>query len=76
MEDNVSVQKKIEYVVSYDFGKSGVWGIMKARSAEEISAKYPELEVVKAVPNYFVFDVDDEPVGWLEEMVRGRSKAG
>jgi len=67
---------KIEFLVSYDFGKSGVWGIMKARSIEEIQAKYPELEVVKAVPNYFVFDVEDEPVGWLEEMVNDRGKAG
>jgi hypothetical protein len=69
------MQKKTDYLVSYDFGKSGVWGIMKANSVEEINAKYPELEVVKAAPNYAVFDIDDEPVGWLQEMVSERTKA-
>ncbi len=68
------MEKKIDYLVSYDFGKSGVWGIMKAHTIEEIQAKYPELEVVRAVPNYFVFDIDDEPVGWLEEMIAERAK--
>ena len=67
--------KKTDYLVSYDFGKSGVWGIMKANSIEDIQAKYPELEVVKAVPNYFVFDIDDAPVAWLEEMIAERGKA-
>jgi hypothetical protein len=69
------MQKKIEFLVSYDFGKAGVWGIIKARSADEIKTKYPELEVVKAVSSHFVFDIDDEPEGWLEELVRERGKA-
>lgn len=68
------MEKKTDYLVSYDFGKAGVWGIVKARSPEEIKAKYPELEVVKAVADHFVFDIDDEPRGWLEEMVRERGK--
>lgn len=69
------MQNKIDYLVSYDFGKAGVWGVMKARSEEEIKAKYPELEIVKAVPAYFTFDIDDEPEGWLAEMVRERNPA-
>lgn len=64
--------KKTDYLVSYDFGKAGVWGVIKARNPEEIKAKYPELEVVKAVANHFVFDIDDEPEGWLAEMVQER----
>ena len=71
-----NMQQKHEFMVSYDFGKSGVWGVMKARSAEEIQAKYPELEVLQGVPNYCVFDIDEEPVGWLAEMVGTRNKAG
>ncbi len=67
------MQKKIEFLVSYDFGKAGVWGIIKARTAEEIKAKYPELEVVKAVSNHFTFDIDDEPDGWLLELVNDRN---
>ncbi len=46
--------------------------MIKARSAEEIKAKYPELEVVKAVSNHFTFDIDDEPEGWLAEVVNSR----
>lgn len=70
------MQKKIEFLVSYDFGKAGVWGIIKARSADEIKAKYPELEVVKAVANHFTFDIDDEPDGWLAELVNDRKAKG
>jgi len=68
------MQNKIDFLVSYDFGKAGVWGVLKARTIDEIKAKYPELEVVKAVPNDFTFDIDDEPQGWLAEMVGERGK--
>ena len=50
------MQNKTDFLVSYDFGKAGVWG------------------VVKAVPNNFTFDIDDEPQGWLAEMVSERGK--
>jgi hypothetical protein len=30
---------------------------------------------VEAVPSCFVFDIDDEPVGWLKEMIAERGKA-
>lgn len=65
---------KTDFLVSYDFGKAGVWGIIRARTPDEIKAKYPELEIVKAVPNHFTFDIDDAPTGWLEEMVAERAK--
>ena len=68
------MQTKMDFLVSYDFGKAGVWGVVKARTAEEIKAKYPELEIVKAVPNNFTFDIDEEPQGWLAEMVSERGK--
>jgi hypothetical protein len=67
------MDKKTDYLVSYDFGKAGVWGVIKARSPEEIKAKYPEVEIVRVVPNHFVFDIDDEPQGWLQEMVSERA---
>ena len=66
------MQEKFEFLVSYDFGKAGVWGVIKARSPEEIKAKYTELEIVKAVPTHFTFDIDDEPQGWLAELVQER----
>jgi hypothetical protein len=69
------MQDKNEYLVSYDFGKAGVWGVIKARSPEEITAKYPELEILKMMPHHFTFDIDEEPVGWLAEMVSERKPA-
>lgn len=74
MGDSDQMQDKMDFLVSYDFGKAGVWGVVKARTVDEIKAKYPELEVIKAVPNNFTFDIDDEPQGWLAEMVGERGK--
>jgi hypothetical protein len=80
------MDKKMNYLVSHDFGKSGVWGIVSARSITEIKAKYPELEIVKEISSSLdkaeidniaaspTFDIDDEPRGWLAEMVRDRIK--
>jgi len=73
---------KKDYLVSYDFGKAGVWVIVRARSAAEIKAKYPEFEVVKEAPGFLdraaaanlTFDIDEEPTGLLAEVVRERNK--
>lgn len=75
------MQKK-EFLVSYDFGKAGLWGVIRARSADEITAKYPELEVVKEAPPFLdksaaanvTFDIDAPPSGWLAELVRERKQ--
>ncbi len=80
------MDRKMNYLVSHDFGKSGIWGIVSARSIAEIKAKYPELEIVKEISSSLdkadidiiaaspVFDIDDAPRGWLAEMVSARMK--
>jgi hypothetical protein len=53
----------------------GVWGIMTARSEQEIYDKYPKVKVIKMRPAWMtdtvyneiilknLFDIDDEPRG-------------
>jgi hypothetical protein len=68
---------KKQYLVVYDYGMGGLWGVIAARSEQEILQKYPSLEVVVARPGWMSdaeysliisknsFDIDDEPRGWL-----------
>jgi hypothetical protein len=58
----------------------GVWGVMSARSEEEIRRKYPKVIIMETRPNWMsdadysnilsnnLFDIDDEPRGWLEKL--------
>lgn len=39
-----------EYLVCYDYGTGGLWGVLIAVSADAIRAKYPELGVADSVP--------------------------
>jgi hypothetical protein len=43
---------KKEFLVVYDYGSGGVWAIVHARSAEEINAKFQDLEVVDPWPAF------------------------
>jgi len=55
----------------------GVWGIMRARSKDEVLRQYPKLKVVDDRPSWMTdadykdieavssFDIDDPPSGWL-----------
>ena len=76
------MEQKKDFLVSYDFGKAGIWAVVTARSAEEIKTKFPALEVVKEAPPFLdksaaanlTFDIDAEPHGWLAELVSERGK--
>ena len=71
---------KQRYLVLHDYGMGGVWGVMAARSEQEIHQKYPQLKVVEARPGWMSeadyddilsnssFDIDDEPQGWLAKL--------
>ena len=75
--------KKI-FLAVYDYGQGGVWAIVKARSAPEVTNKYPELTIYEGRPpfinesNYeniaanMTVDIDDEPRGWLAELIKQR----
>ena len=78
---------KTPYLVCYDYGEGGLWAFVKARDAHEISAKYPELIVFpEPAPFYdklqleviaadLTVDIDDEPTGWLRELVDQRKQS-
>jgi hypothetical protein len=71
---------KQQYLVVHDYGMGGVWGVMAARSGEEIRRKYPQLEVLEVRPDWMSeadyhdilsnssFDIDAEPRGWLAKL--------
>jgi len=76
---------KKEFLVVYDYGSGGLWGVMRAKSAEEILAKYPELSVTSERRAWLTdivmaeirraesHDIDDEPSGLLEAVLADRS---
>jgi hypothetical protein len=69
---------KNRYLALYDYGMGGIWVYITARSSEEITAKYPGLNVVMNHPEWMTpdeepndsmtFDVDDPPSGWLASL--------
>ena len=82
---HMKMQKR-EFLVCYDYGQGGIWCIIKARSASEIIGKYPEFNGVEEIlsstdkelpvknADKMTFDIDDEPSGWLADLVAGRHK--
>lgn len=42
--------EKAEFLIVYDCGAGGLWGVMLARSADEIVTDYPELTVLRIAP--------------------------
>ena len=78
---------KQPFLVVYDYGMGGVWGIVLARSEAEIAAAYPELTVVRERPSWMseeryaelargqTHDIDDREVGGvIRAVVRDREK--
>jgi hypothetical protein len=71
---------KRKYLVVYDYGMGGVWGLIAARSEQEIHQKYPDLIIKEVRPGWMSdviydnivlkssFDIDDEPRGWLAKL--------
>jgi hypothetical protein len=81
----LKVAKK-EFMVVYDYGAGGLWGVMRARSVEEILAKYPELRIQSEPPAWMTdavladisraenHDIDGEPQGLLKVVMADRSR--
>lgn len=75
---------KRPFLVLYDQGKIGaLWGIVEARTADEIRSLYPELEVVEQAPEWMsegertrliqtAYDIDGAPHGMLNVVLAGR----
>jgi hypothetical protein len=75
-----------EFLVVYDYGTGGVWGIAKASSADEVTALFPELQIVseetawmsekrlakiREVSTFVVGDESTYPQ-WLQGLEQGR----
>lgn len=76
---------KHRFLVAYDYGMGGLWGVILARSADEIRAVYPELAVVDAQPAWMEdeelrgleeapYDIDGAPWGILNAVLADRGK--
>ena len=75
---------KQEFLILYDYGSGGLWGVMRARSAKEILTKYPELSIEAERPAWLTddvmadirraetHDIDDEPRGLLRAVLADR----
>lgn len=77
---------KQEFLVCYDYGMGGLWGILMARTADEVSDAYPELVVVSERPKWMtdedyealrdreLHDIDGAPWGILNAVLADRDK--
>lgn len=76
--------EKQRFLAVYDYGQGGIWVLVSARSAVEISAAFRDLEVIETVPPWMTpeefarieeqmsFDVDDiEADDWISRLRRG-----
>jgi len=78
---------KKAFLSAYDYGMGGLWVLIDARTPEEIETLYPELKVVLERPKWLTdeiwktiernshFDIDAEPSGLLEQLVRERGRS-
>jgi hypothetical protein len=75
-----------EFLVCYDYGMGGLWGILIAESVDAISAVYPELSIATDRPRWMTAERyadlratplwldDDPPTGLLHALVADRGK--
>lgn len=58
------------FLVCYDYGTGGLWGVLMAPSVTAIKAKYPELDVAGEPPSWMSDErfqsLRDEPL-WLDD---------
>lgn len=75
------------FLVCYDYGTGGLWGVLMAPSETAIKAKYPELGIIEEPPGWMSRErfrdlsedplwLDDEPPqGLLKALVADRERA-
>jgi hypothetical protein len=74
------------FVVAYDYGNGGLWGVVDAMSEAEITSAYPELSLVRERPKWMKLELYEKilheehclvtglPTGILKAVVGERSK--
>jgi hypothetical protein len=76
---------KSRFLVCYDYGMGGLWGVVHAQSKGEVLRRYPELVIVDERPEWMTeerfrqlesnaYDVEAAPRGMLEAVVAERDK--
>jgi hypothetical protein len=81
------IEDKKPFLVAYDYGMGGLWGVVDARSEGELHAKFPELAIVDERPSWMTqerydeilrrehHDIDeDDPRGLLRAVVADRGR--
>lgn len=75
-----------EFLVAYDYGMGGLWGVLVAPSREAIVKKYPELGIAAALSAWMnpqrlerlrhdpLWLEEEPPQGLLEALVADRGK--
>ena len=75
---------KTAFLVVHDYGMGGVWAVIRAENAQDVSGKYPELEIVSERPGWMddaIYadierrlgcDIDDPPSPWLASLIEAR----
>jgi hypothetical protein len=81
-----SVAEKQRFLVCYDYGMGGLWGLIHAESIDAIHGRYPELTIVHDRPAFLqeearwqqlvedTYDIDDPPRGLLTALLADRAK--
>jgi hypothetical protein len=76
---------KMLFMVAYDYGMGGLWGLVRAHSEEDIRRLFPELVIVHERPDWMTdeqysrmerlgtYDLDDLPGGILEAVIAERN---
>ncbi|MBO0806843.1 MAG: hypothetical protein J2P32_00875 [Actinobacteria bacterium] len=74
------------FLVAYDYGSGGLWGVILARSEDEIRREYPELTIVHERPRWMsedeyaricdeeMHDIDGAPWGILNVVLADRER--
>jgi len=76
-----------EFLVLYDYGQGGSWALVRADSAGQVRARYPEVrvfdewpamvsaEMLDAIRAAGVTDVEGPATGWLAQLEADRPAA-
>jgi hypothetical protein len=74
------------FLTVYDYGQGGVWLVLLADSQDQITDRYPELQILKDAPSSMsegeleeirarrTLDIDDETDPFLASLREGRDK--
>lgn len=81
----MKANERSKFLVAYDYGTGGLWGVIIARSEGEIASIYPELTVVRERPRWMTkkryaeladapYDIDGAPWGILNAILADRNR--